>query len=118
MASRTFTEIEMRVEALAFAGRSYAGLSPEIAERDAERAEEQFRANAAEDIMFLLKRDRELRSAIFVAEAYLIDAADTIVERYARDEDEAHKIRQMIGDPVEQLGTIARDIHGLFEETK
>lgn len=69
--SRTIRQVEERLRGLRFAGRSYAGLSPEAASGDAARAAAEFEANAAKDIAFVLERYREVQNAAVVAAADL-----------------------------------------------
>ena len=69
--SRTIRQVEERLQALQFAGRGYAGLSPEVASGDAARAAAEFEANAAEDLAFVLSRYREVQNAAVVAAADL-----------------------------------------------
>ena len=69
--SRTIRQVEERLAGLRFAGRSYAGLSPETASGDAARAAAEFEANAAEDLAFALSRYREVQNAAVVAAADL-----------------------------------------------
>lgn len=67
--SRTIRQVEERLAGLRFAGRGYAGLSPEAASGDAARAVAEFEANAAEDMAFVLSRYREVQNAAVVAAA-------------------------------------------------
>ena len=67
--SRTIRQVEDRLRDLQFAGRSYAGLSPEAASGDAARAAAEFEANAAEDMAFVLSRYREVQNAAVIAAA-------------------------------------------------
>lgn len=67
--SRTIRQVEERLRGLRFAGRSYAGLTPEVASGDAARAAAEFEANAAEDIAFVLERYREVQNVAVVAAA-------------------------------------------------
>lgn len=69
--SRTIRQVEERLRGLQFAGRSYAGLTPEAASGDAARAAAEFEANAAEDLAFVLDRYREVQNAAVVAAAHL-----------------------------------------------
>lgn len=69
--SRTIRQVEERLAGLRFAGRSYGGLSPEVASGDAARAAAEFEANAAEDLAFVLSRYREVQNAAIVAAADL-----------------------------------------------
>lgn len=67
--TRTIRQVEERLAGLRFAGRSYAGLTPEVASGDAARAAAEFEANAAEDMAFILDRYREVQNAAVVAAA-------------------------------------------------
>lgn len=67
--SRTIRQVEERLSGLRFAGRSYAGLSPEAASGNAARAAAEFETNAAEDLAFVLSRYREVQNAAVVAAA-------------------------------------------------
>lgn len=69
--SRTIRQVEERLAGLRFAGRSYAGLTPEVASGDAARAAAEFETNAAEDLAFVLSRYREVQNAAVVAAANL-----------------------------------------------
>lgn len=71
--TRTIRQVEERLRGLQFAGRSYAGLTPEAASGDAARAAAEFEANAAEDLAFVLDRYREVQNAAVVER--LVDAA-------------------------------------------
>ncbi|MFC2777573.1 MAG: hypothetical protein ACFN4K_05800 [Pauljensenia sp.] len=69
--TRTIRQVEERLAGLRFAGRSYAGLSPEVASGDAARAVAEFEVNAPEDLAFVLARYREVQNAAVVAAADL-----------------------------------------------
>lgn len=69
--TRTIRQVEERLQALQFAGRSYQGLTPEAASGDAARAAAEFEANAPEDLAFVLARYREIQNAAVVAAADL-----------------------------------------------
>ena len=69
--SRTIRQVEERLSGLRFAGRSYVGLTPEVASGDAARAAAEFETNAAEDLAFVLDRYREVQNAAVVAAAHL-----------------------------------------------
>lgn len=103
----TVNEIKDSLNALAFAGRSYAGLDPRVAAQDA-RAAAAFEQNAATDVTYLLARIEELQAAIITAAAELSDAASDIAASYTADDEEAEEIRVIIGDPVAKLVTIAQ----------
>ena len=76
----TINEIKDRLNAVAFAGRSYAG---------ADRVE-------------------ELQTAITVAAAELADAAVSLVGTYAGNFNESLDIRLKIGGPIDKLVNIAQ----------
>lgn len=69
--TRMVRQVEERLLGVRFAGRSYAGLSPEAVSGDAARAAAEFEANAAEDLAFVLERYREVQNAAVVAAAHL-----------------------------------------------
>ena len=104
----TINEIEDRLNAVAFSGRSYAGSSREEVTAAYNAAVADFEANAAVDVAYLIARVRELQAAIITAAAELSDAASDIAESYAADDEEATEIRVIIGDPVDKLVTIAQ----------
>lgn len=104
----TINEIKDRLDALAFAGRSYAGLDPQVATQDCARAAAAFEQNAAVDMAYLLARVRELQTVIVTAAAELQEAAADIAASYAANDEEAEEIRVIIGDPVAKLVTIAQ----------
>lgn len=104
----TVNEIKDRLNALAFAGRSYAGLDPRVAAKECTQAVEAFEQNAATDVAYLLARIKELQTAIITAAAELSDAASDIADRYAGNDAETLEIRLMIGDPVDKLVTSAQ----------
>lgn len=83
----TINEIKDRLNAVAFAGRSYAG---------ADRA--------------------AVAKAYAAAVAELADAAVTISDRYAGNDAEALEIRLLIGDPVDKLVNIAQGTQISTEE--
>lgn len=104
----TINEIKDRLDALAFAGRSYAGLDPRVAAKECTQAVEAFEQNAAVDMAYLLARVRELQTVIVTAAAELQEAAADIAASYAANDEEAEEIRVIIGDPVAKLITIAQ----------
>lgn len=104
----TINEIKARLDALAFAGRSYAGLDPRVAAKECTQAVEAFEQNAAVDMAYLLARVRELQTVIVTAAAELQEAAADIAASYAANDEEAEEIRVIIGDPVAKLITIAQ----------
>lgn len=87
----TINEIKDRLNAVAFAGRSYAGAD-----------------RAAVDMAYLLDRVEELQTAITVAAAELADAAVSLVGTYAGNFNESLDIRLKIGGPIDKLVNIAQ----------
>ena len=73
----TINEIKDRLNAIAFAGRSYAGADRAAVAKAYGDAVAAFDQNAAVDMAYLLDRVEELQKAITVAAAELADAADT-----------------------------------------
>lgn len=104
----TINEIEDRLNAIAFAGRSYAGADRAAVAKAYGDAVAAFDQNAAVDMDYLLDRVEELQKAIAVAAAELADAALTIADRYAGNAAEALEIRLLIGDSVDRLVNIAQ----------
>lgn len=104
----TINEIKDRLDALAFAGRSYAGLDPRVAAKECTQAVEAFEQNAAVDMAYLLDRVEEMQTAITVAAAELADAAVDVADRYASNDAETLEIRLMIGDTVDKLINVAQ----------
>lgn len=104
----TINEIKARLNALAFAGRSYAGLDPRVATKECTQAVEAFDQSAPMDMAYLLARVEELQTAITVAASELADAAVDVADRYAGNDAEALEIRLMIGDPVDKLINVAQ----------
>jgi hypothetical protein len=104
----TISEIEGRLSAVAFAGRSYSGSTREEIEAAYNAAVTDFEANAAVDIAYLIARVRELQAAIITAAAELSDAASDIAESYAADDEEVEEIRVAISDPVDKLVAVAQ----------
>lgn len=111
----TINEIKDRLDAVAFAGRSYAGADRAAVAKAYGDAVAAFDQNAAVDMAYLLDRIEELQKAITVAAAELADAAAeladaavTISDRYAGNDAEALEIRLLIGDPVDKLVNIAQ----------
>lgn len=98
----TINEIKDRLDAVAFAGRSYAGADRAAVAKAYGDAVTAFDQNAAVDMAYLLDRVEELQKAITVA------AAVTIADRYAGTDAEALEIRLLIGDPVEKLVNVAQ----------
>lgn len=104
----TINEIKDRLNAVAFAGRSYAGADRAAVAKAYTDAVAAFDQNSAVDMAYLLDRVEELQTAITVADAELADAAVSIADRYAGTDAEALEIRLMIGDPVDKLVNVAQ----------
>ena len=104
----TINEIKDRLDAVAFAGRSYAGADRAAVAKAYGDAVAAFDQNAAVDMAYLLDRIEELQKAITVAAAELTDAAVTIVDRYAGNVSESLEIRLLIGEPVDKLVNVAQ----------
>lgn len=102
----TINEIKDRLNAVAFAGRTYAGADRAAVAKAYTDAVAAFDQNAAADMAYLLDRVEELQKAITVAAAELTDTAVTIADLYAGNDAEALEIRLMIGDPVDKLASI------------
>lgn len=113
----TINEIKDRLNAVAFAGRSYAGLDPRVAAKEYAQAVEAFDQNAAVDMAYMLDRVEELQKAITIASAELVDAAVTIVDRYAGNFAESLEIRRLVGDPVDKLVDISQGTAITTEES-
>ena len=104
----TINEIKDRLNAVAFAGRSYAGADRADVAKAYTDAVAAFDQNAAVDMAYFLDRIEELQKAITVAAAELADAAVTVADRYAGNDAEALEIRLLVGDPVDKLVNIAQ----------
>lgn len=104
----TISEIKDRLNALAFAGRSYKGADRAAVAKAYGAAVAAFDQNAAVDMAYILDRIEELQKAITVAAAELAAAAVSIADRYAGNDAEAHEIRIMIGDPIDELVNVAQ----------
>lgn len=104
----TINEIKDRLNAVAFAGRSYAGADRAAVAKAYTDAVAAFDQNSAVDMAYLLDRVEELQKAITVAATELADTALTIADRYAGNAAEALEIRLMVGDPVDKLVNIAQ----------
>ena len=85
----TINEIKDRLNAVAFAGRSYAGADRAALAKAYTDAVAAFDQNSAVDMAYLLDRVEELQKAIAVAA-------------------EALEIRLLIGDSVDKLVNIAQ----------
>ena len=107
----TIDEIEDRLNAVAFSGRSYAGSSREEVTAAYNAAVADFEANAAVDCAYLVNRVHELEAAIITAASELADAASYVDARYAGTPDEAREIRVTIGKPVDELVYAAQGTH-------
>lgn len=104
----TISEIEDRLNALAFSGRSYSGSTREGVKTAYDVAVIIFEAKAATDIEYLIARVRELQTAISTAAAELREAAADIAASYAANDEETEEIRVIIGDPVDKLIAVAQ----------
>ena len=104
----TINEIKDRLNAVAFAGRSYAGLDPRVAAKEYAQAVEGFEQTAAVDMAYLLDRVEELQNAIVIAAEALADAASYVAARYAGTPDEAREIRLAIGEPIDALVNVSQ----------
>lgn len=96
----TINEIKDRLNAIAFAGRSYAGADRAAVAKAYGDAVAAFDQNAAVDMAYLLDRVEELQKAIIAAAAELAAAAGNDAETL--------EIRLMIGDPIDKLVNIAQ----------
>lgn len=103
----TINEIEDRLNAVAFSGRSYPGSSREEVTAAYNAAVANFEANAAVDVAYLIARVRELEAAIVVAAAGVADAASYVAARYAGTPDEAREIRLAVGEPIDALVNVS-----------
>lgn len=104
----TISEIEGRLNAVAFAGRSYPGATREEVAAAYNAAVANFEANAAVDCAYLIDRVHELETAIVTAASALADAASYVAARYAGTPDEAREIRLAIGEPIDTLVNTAQ----------
>ena len=104
----TVNEIKDRWDAVAFAGRSYAGADRAAVAKAYTDAVAAFDQNSAVDMAYLLDRVEELQKAITVAAAELADAAVSVADRYAGNDTEALEIRLLVGDPVDKLVNVAQ----------
>lgn len=107
----TISEIEDRLNTLAFAGRSRPGATREQVAAAYNAAVAAFEANAAVDCAYLVSRVNELEAAIITAASDLADAASYVAARYAGTPDEAREIRVTIGKPVDELVYAAQGTH-------
>lgn len=104
----TINEIKDRLDAVAFAGRSYAEADRAAVAKAYGDAVTAFDQNAAVDMAYLLDRVEELQKAITVAAAELADAAVSLVGTYAGNFNESLDIRLKIGGPIDKLVNIAQ----------
>ena len=114
----TISEIEDRLNALAFAGRSHPGATREQVAAAYNAAVADFEANAAVDCAYLVSRVHELESAIITAASELADAASCVATRYAGTPEEACKIRVAIGEPVDALFNVSQGTATASEEVE
>ena len=112
----TINEIKDRLDAVAFAGRSYAGADRAAVAKAYGDADTAFDQNAAVDMAYLLDRVEELQKAITVAAAELADAAVSLVGTYAGNFNESLDIRLKIGGPIDKLVNIAQGTQISTEE--
>lgn len=104
----SISEIKDRLDAVAFAGRSYPGATRSDLESAYKKALEDITEHAVGDLEFLFRRLGELRAAITVAAMDLADAAGDIAANYAANDDEAEEIRLIIGEPMDKLINVAQ----------
>nr|DAO70180.1 MAG TPA: hypothetical protein [Caudoviricetes sp.] len=111
----TINEIKDRLDAVAFAGRSYAGADRAAIAKAYTDAVTAFDQNAAVDMVYLLDRVEELQDAIAVAASDLAvaasdlaDVASYVAARYAGTPDEASEIRLAIGEPIDALVNVSQ----------
>ncbi len=114
----TIDEIEERLRALTFSGRSYPGSSREEVKAAYNAAVADFEANAAVDVAYLIVRVREVQAAIAVAAVGIADAASYVAERYAGTPDEAHEIRFALGEPIDELVNVSQGTATTSEEAE
>ena len=112
----TINEIKDRLNAIAFAGRSYAGADRAAVAKAYTDAIAAFDQNAAVDMAYLLDRVEELQKAITVAAAELADAAVSLVGTYAGNFNESLDIRLKIGGPIDKLVNVAQGAEITTEE--
>lgn len=114
----TINDIEDRLNAVAFSGRSYAGSPREEVTAAYNAAVADFEANDAVDIAYLIGRVRELEAAIVVAAAGVADAASYVAARYAGTPDEVREIRVAVGDPIDMLVNVSQGTATASEEAE
>lgn len=113
----TINEIKERLNAVAFAGRSYPGADRAAVAKAYEDAVAAFDQNAAVDMVYLLDRVEELQKAVIVAAAELAAATVTIADIHADNDAETLEIRLLVGDPVDKLVNVALGNATTPEET-
>lgn len=104
----SISEIKDRLEAVAFAGRSYPGATRSDLECAYKKALEEIENHAVGDLEYLIRRIGEMRAAIVVAAMDLADAAGDIAGNYAANDEEAAEIRLIVGEPVDKLLAVAQ----------
>lgn len=104
----SISEIKDRLEAVAFAGRSYPGATRSDLESAYKKALEEIEDHAVGDLEYLIRRIGEMRAAITVAAMDLADAAGDIAANYAANDEEVAEIRLAIGEPMEKLIAVAQ----------
>ena len=114
----TINEIEERLRALTFSGRSYPGSSREEVKAAYNAAVAAFEANAAIDVAYLIVRVRELEAAIAVAAVGVAAAASYVAARYAGTPDEAREIRLAVGEPIDTLVNVSQGTATTSEEAE
>lgn len=110
------SEIKDRLDAVAFAGRSYPGATRSDLESAYKKALEDITEHAVGDLEYLFRRLSELRAAITVAAMDLADAAGDITANYAANDEEAAEIRLTIGEPMDKLINVAQNMSVQPEE--
>ena len=112
----SISEIKDRLEAVAFAGRSYPGAKRSDLECAYKKALEEIEEHAVGDLEYLIRRIGEMRAAIVVAAVDLADAAGDIAGNYAANDEEAAEIRLIVGEPVDKLLAAAQGAAAKPEE--
>lgn len=112
----SISEIKDRLEAVAFAGRSYPGATRSDLECAYKKALEEIEGHAVGDLEYLIRRIGEMRAAIVVAAVELSDAAGDIAGNYAANDEEAAEIRLIVGEPVDKLLSVAQGAAAKLEE--
>lgn len=104
----SISEIKDRLEAVAFAGRSYPGATRSDLEGAYKKALEEIEDHAVGDLEYLIRRIGEMRAAIVVAAVDLADAAGDIAGNYAANDEEVAEIRLIVSEPMEKLIAVAQ----------